>query len=410
MAVPISVAAICASLESIFRNGPIGIPSARDACAAKESYKKIERFLIEHFDEIVFKAQEDPIGEISISKRDSGLQHSLRCCYEKKTGGLSFLVSFGTLNGIGNGSEARIKKVFCIDADGGVLVYAQRGARTDVPEFRAYALLSRARESTRLVQGLINKGVKGIVAQTPRCYRGKRGIKEVSFSHLYKRDLGDAIGKHFPKAAVLSKLVQTVTSLHKAGIVHRDLKPENIFLDKHDVPYVGDFGFAVRIGEWTSFSGTFGWMAPESYTEEEAYSASAAGDLWSLGAVMFTVITGGDIPPFEERGRPSDVLSSKEKLLSILPILQGRLRSLANGTLWTPQFSDSFTPLERAWIEEVNEILSSSIPPKLALIVSQLLEEDPTRRMTDDQLLEAWGELRGLHVREGGAQADHLPE
>ena len=65
---------------------------------------------------------------------------------------------------------------------------------------------------------------------------------------------------------------------------------------------------------------------------------------------------------------------------------------------------------EKKWVEHINEILPSSMPPKLALIIAQLLEEDPAKRLTDDQLLAAWRELRGSHVREGGAQADHLPE
>jgi len=91
-------------------------------------------------------------------------------------------------------------------------------------------------------------------------------------------------------------------ALHQAGLVHRDIKPANILLDG-DVPYVSDFGLAkdsqasnlTRPGQAL---GSLDYMSPEQIRGEDV---SPATDIYSLGCVMFEVLTG--TPPFG--GRPS---------------------------------------------------------------------------------------------------------
>jgi serine/threonine-protein kinase len=91
-------------------------------------------------------------------------------------------------------------------------------------------------------------------------------------------------------------------ALHQAGLVHRDIKPANILLDG-DIPYVSDFGLAkdsqasnlTRPGQAL---GSLDYMSPEQIRGEDV---SPATDIYSLGCVMFEVLTG--TPPFG--GRPS---------------------------------------------------------------------------------------------------------
>jgi serine/threonine protein kinase len=94
-------------------------------------------------------------------------------------------------------------------------------------------------------------------------------------------------------AAVLDALREA----HDAGIVHRDLKPANILIS-HRRTVLTDFGVAQRVGERAAdlddVLGTPAFMAPE---QAENAAASPAGDLWSLGAVLFNAVEGR--PPFQ---------------------------------------------------------------------------------------------------------------
>jgi serine/threonine-protein kinase len=91
-------------------------------------------------------------------------------------------------------------------------------------------------------------------------------------------------------------------ALHQAGLVHRDIKPANILLDG-ETPYVSDFGLAkdsqasnlTRPGQAL---GSLDYMSPEQIRGEDV---SPATDIYSLGCVMYEVLTG--TPPFG--GRPS---------------------------------------------------------------------------------------------------------
>jgi serine/threonine-protein kinase len=93
-----------------------------------------------------------------------------------------------------------------------------------------------------------------------------------------------------------------IDALHQAGLVHRDIKPANILLDG-DTPYVSDFGLAkdsqasnlTRPGQAL---GSLDYMSPEQIRGEDV---SPATDIYSLGCVMFELLTG--TPPFG--GRPS---------------------------------------------------------------------------------------------------------
>jgi eukaryotic-like serine/threonine-protein kinase len=105
-------------------------------------------------------------------------------------------------------------------------------------------------------------------------------------------------------AALMAKVARAVQYAHIRGILHRDLKPANILLDGHDEPLVSDFGLATWLNSVSDLThsltifGTPGYIAPEQANPAlaEAAKLTPAADVYSLGAIMFDLLTGR--PPF----------------------------------------------------------------------------------------------------------------
>ncbi len=136
--------------------------------------------------------------------------------------------------------------------------------------------------------------------------------------------------------AYASQICAGLAHAHDKNVLHRDLKPENLFLGEGGLK-IGDFGLA-RILEGSqkassAGTGTIAYSAPEQF--EPGYDRRA--DIWSVGIILFEMLT-GDVP------------------------FQGEGRQI----------------MKRIFFDDVE--IPSSIPSNLASVINKALEKEPDER------------------------------
>jgi serine/threonine protein kinase len=104
-------------------------------------------------------------------------------------------------------------------------------------------------------------------------------------------------------ARTAAQIASALEMAHAKGLVHRDVKPSNVILTPEDHVYLTDFGLAKRAGTAVGLTrvdqmlGTVDYVAPEGI---EGSEPDARGDVYSLGCVLFEMLTGA--PPFADQG------------------------------------------------------------------------------------------------------------
>ncbi|MAT16188.1 MAG: hypothetical protein CMJ46_13070 [Planctomyces sp.] len=173
-------------------------------------------------------------------------------------------------------------------------------------------------------------------------------VEGETLTQLLRRD------KRIPWREVIdisTQICMALKSAHDAGVIHRDLKPSNLMITQDGQVKLTDFGVAqvfasAKLTVTGGIIGTAEYMSPE---QAQGRRVTKKSDLYSLGAVMYVMLTGR--PPF--RGK------------TILEVIQKHKYG---------QFDHA-----RTYVPE--------IPYWLDDLVCQLLEKDPEKRVPDAYVL-----------------------
>ncbi|KAJ9461444.1 CBL-interacting serine/threonine-protein kinase 23 [Diplonema papillatum] len=151
------------------------------------------------------------------------------------------------------------------------------------------------------------------------------------------------------------QLISAVRYCHHEGVVHRDLKAENLLLAKDSTLKVCDFGLSRYTGEeaysdspqmFTSIAGSLDYQAPEIVRNQKYHGKPA--DIWSCGVILGFMLSGW--LPFQDHGGDA---ATKKRITARPP---------------------SYT-------------LHDEVSEKARDLISRCLQEDPTKRITADEII-----------------------
>jgi eukaryotic-like serine/threonine-protein kinase len=130
------------------------------------------------------------------------------------------------------------------------------------------------------------------------------GLPYMVLEYLEGRDLGAELGETGPMPVeeavdIALQVTGAMEEAHSLGIVHRDLKPSNLFVCRvagRRVIKVLDFGISKHEGDGERITGSAAYFGTPHYTAPEqlrsASAADARSDVWSLGVILFELLTG----------------------------------------------------------------------------------------------------------------------
>jgi serine/threonine-protein kinase len=184
----------------------------------------------------------------------------------------------------------------------------------------------------------------------------ENGAPYMVMEFLEGEDLSQVIAKRGPlpyaeAIALVLEAIEAVAEAHAVGIVHRDLKPANLFLAKrtNGTPLIKvlDFGLSkisapgeAHVTSTSSLLGSPAYMSPEQLWSSR--NADARSDIWSLGVVLYELLTAHTPFPHE------------------------RMPELVAAILHSPP-----RPMEQWQVQ---------VPAPISAVISRCLEKEPAQR------------------------------
>ncbi len=134
--------------------------------------------------------------------------------------------------------------------------------------------------------GIITVFDLGEEPETHRPYIVMEYVKGKSLERSGKLTSGNAV-------SLVRELAEALDFAHSRGVIHRDLKPSNILLTEDGHAKIADFGIAkLNLSELTACGQIFGTPAFMSPEQLNGRPVDGRSDLFSLGAILYTLLTG----------------------------------------------------------------------------------------------------------------------
>lgn len=168
---------------------------------------------------------------------------------------------------------------------------------------------------------------------------------------------------------LLSPLFGAINTIHRAGYLHRDISLDNIQIQENQLPVLLDFGSARKeignLADETEIMLKPGFAPIEQYSEESDSEQGPWTDIYALGAVLHTLVTGHPPPTsvvrcIEDSYQP---LAQLQPEGYSLPLLHAIDRALAMKPEDRPQNIDQLAALIDLPVSEVQELVSTVTPP-----------------------------------------------
>jgi serine/threonine protein kinase len=220
--------------------------------------------------------------------------------------------------------------------------------------------LERFRREARAVAQLNHPHVVGVIDAGE-----DDDAQYIVFEHIQGETLKDRIRRlgKLPISEAVAYAIEIARALgaaHERGIVHRDVKPQNVLLDEEGTAKVTDFGIARTLDQAGLTQdgrvlGTTDYVSPE---QALGHAVTGQSDLYSLGIVLFEMLT-GDVP-FKGEGQVAVAMKHVREDLPDVQIRRPEVSSALASVVdrLTEKDLDERYPDDATLINDLEDVLS----------------------------------------------------